>query len=461
MTEREPHRRPQSLSSRRPRVVIVGAGFGGLSVARGLAGAPVDTLVLDRANYHLFTPLLYQVATAGLGPEEIAQPIRAILRPIGNARFRMAEVSGVDLSGRQVLLGHDSVDYDVLVLAAGSTSNYFGLESAMALGLKDIPEGLALRNHILTQFERAAWEQEPAQRQALLTFVIVGGGPTGVEMAGALAELMQVILRRDMPALVADTPRVILLEATDHILSTFREHLQREAMAELRRKAVDVRLGAAVASMQSDRVVLADGSIVPTHTVVWAAGVRAAGLARAVATEAGAGGRLRVDAYLRLPGHPEVYAIGDIAAVTQGGVVLPMLAPVAMQAGSHVADAIRRTLAGRPPAPFRYRSHGTMATIGRSAAVAQIGPLGIAGFAAWVAWLALHLIWLIGFRNRLAVLINWGWDYLFYERANRLMFGAPHSGALAQVAQFPAPDLNVARVRQEDGSPDASRSAQS
>ncbi len=426
----------------RPRVIIVGAGFAGLEAARKLATVPVDVLLLNRTNYHVFTPLLYQVATAGLEPEAIAHPVRGILRGVRNLSFRVATVHGVDLQARQLQTSAGSLAYDYLILAAGSTTNFFGLEARDATGLKDLPEALALRNHLLCQCEQATWESDPERRRALLTFVVVGGGPTGVEMAGALAELVRLVLPHDFPALDFREAQIVLLEAMDSVLSMFRPRLRRTALKELRRKGIEVRLGARVARMNAEGVELADGGHIRARTVIWAAGVRASDLAATVDGPRIRDGRLQVDEHLRLPGHPHVFVIGDMAAYEQGGTVLPMLAPVAIQQGAHAADTIRRAVAGQPPQPFRYRSLGIMATIGRHAAVAQVGPLALHGFPAWVAWLVLHLVRIIDLRNRLVVLLNWTWDYLFYERAVRLITttceaGPVHVPRLAQQQERP------------------------
>ena len=441
-------------ASPRPRVIVVGAGFGGLATARKLTGAPVDVVLLDRTNYHLFTPLLYQVATAGLEPEEIAYPVRATLRKAPNVSFRVATVRGVDLDARVLDTDVGPLRYDYLVLAAGSTTNFFGLEAPEAKGLKDLPEALTLRNHILSQFEQAAWEADPERRRAMMTIVVVGGGPTGVEMAGALAELVRVVLPRDFPMLDFRQARIILLEAMDSLLGAFRPRLRRSALEQLRRKGVDVRLGARVARVEGEWVELADGERIDTRTLVWAAGVRAADLAAAVEAPRVRGGRLKVDEALRLPGRPEVFVIGDMAGCEQDGELLPMLAPVAIQKGEQVAGTIRRAVQGLPPAPFRYRDKGTMATIGRNAAVAQIGPLSLTGFIAWLAWLGLHLVQIIGFRNRLVVLINWMWDYFRYDRAVRLIISTPQPAAapsLPQVRQAAMPAPAAGRLSPNGG----------
>lgn len=421
--------RATAPATRGPRVVIVGAGFGGLAAARKLKDAPVEVLVLDRTNYHLFTPLLYQVATGGLEPEEIAHPVRRILRGIRNVRFRVAEVRGVDLDARVVQTDAGPQSYDYLVLAAGSATNFFGLDASDAKGMKDLREALALRNHILQRVEQAAWESDLERRRALLTFVVVGGGPTGVEMAGALAELLRLALPRDFPMLDFSEARVLLLEATDTILTPFRPKLRDSAARALRSKGIDVRLGARVARVEGGQVHLATGEMIETGTLVWAAGVRAADLAGGLEAPKSRAGRVTVDAALRLPDHPEVFVVGDMAGKEQDGQPLPMLIPVALQEGEHVAAEIRRALTGEPPAPFRYKDPGTMATIGRNAGIAQIGPLSLSGFLGWLAWLGLHLLRIIGFRNRLLVLINWVWDYLFYDRAVRLIVSPSRTAA--------------------------------
>ncbi len=437
--------------STRPRVVIVGAGFGGLEAARKLAGGRVDVLLLDRTNYQLFTPLLYQVATASLEPEQIAQPVRTILHGIEGVTFRVATVRDVNLERRTLETDVGALSYDYLILAAGSTTNYFGLDSPEAKGLKDLPEAITLHDHILSQCEQAAWETDPERRQALLTFLVVGGGPTGVEMAGALSELVQVVLPRDFPMLNFREARVILLEAMDALLTSFRPKLQRAALRDLRAKGVDVRFGARVAGVVGERVELAGGATITARTLMWAAGVRAADLAVSVDAKRTRGGRLVVDQSLRLPGHPEVFVIGDMAGFEQDGQPLPWLAPVAIQQGRHAAASIRRAVAGSPPGIFRYRNRGTMATIGRNSAVAQIGPLAFSGFLAWLAWVGLHLMWIIGFRNRLLVLVNWMWNYFRYDRAARIVIPGrdvravqPTAPVQLGVLQLPDPPVPVA-----------------
>ena len=410
----------------RPSVVIVGAGFGGLRVARGLRRAPLDVTVLDRHNYHTFVPLLYQVATAGLEPEEIAQPIRRILHDARNVRFRLATVTGVDLERRAVITNVGEVGYDYLVLAAGSVTNYFGLDSVAqaACALRDLDDAERLRDRILCALETASAESDPERRRQLMTIVVVGGGPTGMELAGALAELRRHVLPRDYPELDLSSGRTILLEATDRLLPGMPAGLQVRAQDKLRALGVEIRLQAPVADADEGGVTLRSGERLAAGAVVWVAGMRAAPLAEALATARGAGGRLVVTPTLQLPGHLEVYAIGDMAHV--GGPDArphPMVAPVAIQQGELVAENILRQMAGKEGKPFAYKDRGTMATIGRRAAVAHIFGLQLNGFVAWLIWLTVHLVWLIGFRNRMLVLINWAWNYLTYERAVRLIRG--------------------------------------
>ena len=406
-----------------PTVVIVGAGFGGLRVARALRRAPVQVILLDRNNYHLFQPLLYQVATAGLEPEQIAKPVRAILRGQQNFDFRMAEVTGADLAARRLETSAGPIPYDYLVLAPGGETNFFGLDAVArhGLGLKDIGDAVSIRNHVLTCFEQAMLEPDPERRRARLTFVVVGGGPTGVEMAGALSELIQLVLVKDYPRLNIKDVRVLLLEATDRLLGTMPERLREAAGRTLWRKHIEVRFGATVADFDGVRVRLKSGEIVPAHTVIWAAGVKAATLNTRLGLPAGRQGRIVVEPTLQVPDHPEVYVVGDAAYLEVDGAPLPMVAPVALQMAQTVARNIARATRGAPPEPFRYRDPGTLATIGRNAAVAHLYGLQFTGFPAWVMWLVVHIIQLIGFRNKLFVLLNWAWDYFFYERAVRLI----------------------------------------
>lgn len=406
-------------------VVIVGCGFGGLECAKRLQGTEVDVTLVDRNNYHLFTPLLYQVATALLNPSDIGYPIRKIFRGSANIRFRRAEVTTVDFDARVV---HTSVGadiaYDELVLATGSTTNYFGNESLAngALGLKNLEEALQLRNHILGCLEEASIAAEAGDTGALAewaTFVIVGGGPTGVEFAGAVAELFSLVLGAEYPAIPAGAARIVLIEGSDGLLGAFDPKLGAYAAATLEGRGVDVVLGTLVTEAADDHLILSDGTEVPTRTLVWSAGVRPEDPA-ADGVDRSRTRRIEVDETLSVKGRNGVHAIGDAASVCEDGHELPMLGPPAMQAGRYVADRIL----GRPGSerPFRYHDKGTMATIGRSAAVAQIGSkIRLTGFLGWLAWLVLHLYYLIGFHNRLRVLLAWGWNYFHGDRPIRII----------------------------------------
>jgi NADH dehydrogenase len=407
----------------RPRVVIVGAGFGGLRAARALKRAPVDVVVIDRHNYHLFQPLLYQVAMAGLEPESSAKPVREILRGQANLEFRMADVTGVDLGAHFLRTSAGDVPYDRLIVACGGETNFFGLASVaeLAFGMKSVPDAVAIRNHVLTCFERAVIEPDAERRRALLTFVVVGGGPTGVEMAGALSELIRLVLARDTPKLDIADVQVLLLEASPRLLAGMRERFSDVTIRTLRKKHVEVRCGTAVRAFDGERVSLGDGGAIAARTLIWAAGVRAAALAGALGVPAAAQGRVPVGPTLQLAGHDEVFVIGDAAYLEANGRPLPMMAPPAIQMGATAAESIVRSLQGKPAVRFRFRDPGSLATIGRNAAVADIRGFGFQGFPAWVVWLVVHLIQLIGFRNKLFVLINWAWDYFFYERGSRLI----------------------------------------
>ena len=386
----------------------------------------MDVTIIDRHNYHTFVPLLYQVATAGLEPEEIAQPIRRILRGVPNLRFRMSTVTGVDFERSAIITDAGEVKYDYLVLAAGSAPSYFGLDSVVQVtsALRDLDDAERLRDQILGAFEAASAEEDPSHRRQLMTLIVVGGGPTGVELAGALAELRRHVLPHDYPDLDLSWARILLLEATDRILPGMPPVLQAKAQAKLSELGVEIRLGAPVADVDANGVTLSSGETIPAGAVMWVAGMRAPPLAEAVPTARDSAGRLVVFETLRLPGHPEVYAIGDMAHVGDPETrPHPMLAPVAIQQGALVAENILRSLAGKPPKRFVYKDRGTMVTIGRNAAIAHIFGLRLSGFIAWLIWLTVHLVWLIGFRNRMLVLVNWAWNYLTYDRAVRLIRG--------------------------------------
>lgn len=405
------------------RVVIVGMGFGGIRAARVLAGKGLDVVLVDRNNYHLFQPLLYQVATAGLEQESIAHSVRAMARSWTGTRFQLAEVTGIDFAARKILTDNVIIAYDYLVIGAGSVTNYFGLTSVErnSFDLKEMSDAETLRNHILTAFERAVIEPDPARQRALMTFVIVGGGPTGVEFAGALVELVHFVLAKDYPELSTQAARVVLVEATDMLLAAMPETQRIYTLKKLRSMSVEVLLNARVVDAGPERVMLHDGAVIPAHTLFWSAGVKAATLADALDTPHAAGGRIPVEPDLTLPGHSEVYVIGDMAYLEQDCSVLPMTAPVAMQMGIYAGNAILAREGSRTLAPFRYRDKGTMATIGRNAAVASAFGLNFRGYFAWLVWLLLHLYYLIGFRNRIVVMLNWVWYYWFHERQVRLI----------------------------------------
>ncbi len=408
----------------RPRVIIVGAGFGGLRAARGLRAAPVEVLVLDRHNFHTFLPLLYEVATAGLEPDDIAQPVRTILRDYNNVRFRMADVGRVDLTAGQVITDSGVIAYDFLIVAAGSATNFFGLASVdqRALGLKDLHQATALRNHVLRSFERAAITSDAAERRRLMTTVVIGGGPTGVELAGALAELKRHALPHDYPDLDLASARVILLEATDRLLAAMPQRLQRKAATQLAKLGVEVRFGATVVELTERGVRLESSEMIASANVAWVAGVRGEHLGEAMGIPLGAGRRVIVGRTMQIAGHPNAFVIGDLALLNApDGRPYPMVAPVAVQEADVAAMNIVRALRHQEPVEFAYVDRGMMATIGRRMAVAHIGRFQFSGFVAWVLWLTVHLLQLVGLRNRALVLVNWMWNYFHYDRANRLV----------------------------------------
>jgi NADH dehydrogenase len=424
------------LLPERPHVVIVGAGFGGLTLTRALRRAPVRVTLIDRNNYHQFTPLLYQVATAMLEPAEIAQPIRKLIRGIRNCEFRLGTVTGLDLEGKRVITDHGPVAYDYLALATGSSTNYFGNRSlaAHSFGLKGLPEGLAVRNHVLDLFERSRWVESAGTRREMLSFAIIGGGPTGVEMAGALAELIHLVLARDLHDLDLREPRVLLLEASERLLSAFHPSLSAAACRALQAKGVEVRLRSAVKEVRRGEIELEDGSRIEAGTVVWTAGVRGDRLGEQAGVELGRQARVPVGPTLQIESRPDVFVIGDLAGLDD----LPMLIPVAMQQAEHVGRTLRDLVAGRPARPFRYRDPGIMATIGRNAGVAQVGRIRLKGFPGWVMWLAVHLVNVVTFRARAVVLLNWAWDYFFYDRPVRLIVRAADLPDQAR-EELPAP----------------------
>jgi NADH dehydrogenase len=408
-----------------PHVVIVGGGFGGLYAARELAGQPVRVTLLDRRNHHLFQPLLYQVATAALNPSDIAAPLRSVLRKATNITVLLAGVEQVNLANRQLALDRGELGYDALVLAAGASHAYFGHDDweVLAPGLKTLEDALEIRRRVLLAYEAAEREQDGAEQLALLTFVVIGGGPTGVELAGALGEISRQTIARDFRLIDPTKARIILLEGGSRILGTFPESLARRAEDALGRIGVEVRTGAIVTRVTPDAVWLG-GEQIRCRTVLWAAGVAAAPLARTLGTPVDRSGRVLVEPDLSIPGHPEAFAIGDMCAfLHQTGTPLPGVAPVAIQQGRAVADNVLRRLRGQPTRPFRYRDKGSMATIGRAAAVAVVGRLRLSGLVAWLAWLLVHIMFLIGFRNRFLVLFEWAWAYITWQRGARLITG--------------------------------------
>ncbi len=407
-----------------PHVVIVGAGFGGLEASRRLARAPVRITLIDRRNYHLFQPLLYQVAIAGLVPSQIAYPVRTIFRHQKNLTFQMGEVTAVDFDQRYVKLNGSVLAYDYLVLSVGGRTNFLRMQTVEenAYQIKDIDSAISTRNHMLDLFERASHEADPEKRRAMLTYVVVGGGPTGVETAGALSELIRHVIAKDYPHMDLDEVRVLLLEASAAVMATYPPGLQRATQNLLSRKQVEIMLNTRVTDYDGTQVTLADGSRIPSRTLIWTAGVRAADLADRLGLAQAASGRLVTRDTLQLKDHPEVFAIGDAAYfVDSAGQPLPMLATVAQQQAKAAAANIRRMLKGGQPLKFHYRDPGLLATIGRNAAVARIWGLSFSGYPAWFIWVMLHIYRLIGFRNRLLVLLNWAWDYVFYESQVRLI----------------------------------------
>ena len=436
MTQPFPTATPDRDDRAVPRVVVVGAGFAGLNVVKRLRRAPVEVLLVDQHNFHTFQPLLYQVATAQLEPGEVAHQARAVLRRQKNATFRQGTVAGVDWDARELhLAGGDVVPFDQLVLAPGAIYADFGVPGVRdhAFFLKSLSEAVNLRSHVLRRFEEAAADPSAVDR-GVLDFVIVGAGPTGVEMAGALSELIYRVLPKDYPELDVSRARIVLLEMTDAVLPPFSAGSQRHARRTLERRGVEVRLGTAVREVTGDGAELDDGTFLPTRTLVWAAGVEAHPLARALNVETGKGGRIVVEEDLSLPGKPFAWAAGDVAASRdeQGG-LHPQLAPVAIQHGQRVAANLRARLEGQATKPFRYLDKGTMAIIGRNAGVAEVskrfGGMTFRGFLGWLAWLFLHLIYLPGHRNRLGAFVTWAYEYLSFDR---------HARLIAEMAPTPA-----------------------
>lgn len=414
----------------KPRVLILGAGFAGLEAAKRLAGKPVDVTIIDRQNHHLFQPLLYQVATSGLSAPEICQPIRSVFAHAPNIRVVMDEVTGVDLEGRQVLTASGSHGYEYLIVALGCRTSWFGHDEweRHAPGLKTIGDALSIRSRLLRAFERAETTPDPALRKRLMTIVIVGGGPTGVELAGACAELARHVLLRDFRNIDPRQTRVLLIEAMDRILPQLPVRLGQAAAHELERLGVEVRTGTRVKSVDADSVTVGDHEVIPSANIVWAAGVQASPVGRMLGAETDRAGRVKVLEDLSLPGHRNVFVLGDLAVVTApDGQPVPGVAPAAMQMGRYAGGLIAREAARTDPGdrrPFRYLDKGSMATIGRSAAVAKLGPLEFGGFPAWLAWMFIHLLFLVGFRNKLAVLLQWVYAYFAYKRGARVILPA-------------------------------------
>jgi NADH dehydrogenase len=408
-----------------PHVVIVGGGFGGLFATRALRRAPVRLTLIDRTNHHLFQPLLYEVAMAGLSPADIAAPIRSVLRNQANATVILGEVTKVDLSASSVTTTESQFTYDYLILATGGRTAYFGHDDweMYAPGLKDLDDAVEIRRRVLLAFEAAEKEENPARRRDLLTFIVVGGGPTGVELAGALAELSRFVLSRDFRTIDSRSAKVILLEGGPRILLPFPPDLSASAVRQLEELGVEVRVNAMVTNITQEGVTLGDEQI-RSATVIWSAGVKTTALTDTLGVPLDRMGRIEVEPDLTIPGYHRAFAVGDIASFKhQTGAPLPGVSPVAMQMGVHAAHNIIRDLTGKPYKPFKYFDKGIMATIGRSRAIALIGKLHLSGFIAWLAWLGVHIFFLIGFRNRLVVLVEWAWSYFTYQRGARLITG--------------------------------------
>jgi NADH dehydrogenase len=427
----------------RPHVVIVGGGFGGLTAAQALARAPVRVTLVDRTNHHTFQPLLYQVAMAGLSPAEIAQPIRSVLRREHNVTVLMAEGSRVDAARRRVhFTDGTSLEWDFLVVACGAQTSYFGHDEweDAAPGLKSIEDAVEIRQRVLLAFELAERESDPVKREALLGFVVIGGGPTGVELAGALAELSKFVLDRDFRRIDPSAARVRLVEAGPRILPSFPEDLAESATSQLHELGVEVITGKRVTSIEPGRVNL-DGETIPGAVVLWAAGVRANPLTATIGAPLDEAGRVRVEPDCSVPGHPRIYVIGDAARLDgRDGQPLPGVSPVAMQQARTVAESIRRAIVGRDTVVFRYFDKGSMATIGRRRAIAMVDRMHMSGLLAWLAWLLVHIWYLIGYRNRLIVMITWAWSYFTYQRGARLIVGYTATEA-KRALRFPSEAL--------------------
>jgi NADH:ubiquinone reductase (H+-translocating) len=417
-----------------PRVVIVGGGFGGLYAAKELANQPVSMILLDRTNHHLFQPLLYQVATAGLSPGDIAQPIRHILKHAENLEVVLANVDRIDIAEKAVVCTDRKVPYDYLIVSAGARHSYFGHDEweQFAPGLKNLEDVLELRRRILSAFEAAEIAETPAERQKALTFVVVGAGPTGVEMAGAIAELAHKSLADDFHHVDPKDARIVLVDAAPRVLPAFTPGLSDSALKQLEQLKVEVRTGVMVKDVGPEGVHVGD-ELIPARTIVWAAGNVASPLGKSLGVELDRAGRVKVNEDLTIPGHPEIFVIGDMALFTyQTGEPLPGVCPVAMQMGRQAAKNILAAIEGRPMLPFHYRDKGQMATIGRNRAIADLKVIRFGGFFAWLSWLFIHLIFLIGFRNQVFVFFQWMWAYLTYARGARLIYGVFKPGGKAE-----------------------------
>lgn len=410
------------------RVVVLGAGFAGLTFCKRFRHPSARITLVDRTNHHLFQPLLYQVATAGLSAPDVAQPIRSILSRHPRLQVLMDDVRAIDLVGRRVICERSSLEYDYLVLALGGVTSYFNHPEweAHAPGLKTLEDAMKIRNRVLLAFERAENEPDRALHDALMTILVVGGGPTGVEVAGACAELAHHVLRRDFDHIDPAQAKIVLIEGGDRILSHLPSDLSEKARRQLEKKGVRVRTGCKVRAIEPGAITLETGERLPAETIIWAAGVMAHPLTRTLAVPLDRAGRIRVEPDLSLPGHPEVFAVGDIAAVESAGKPVPGVAPAAIQMAQHIADLLRREMNGgrtsAPRKPFKYWDKGTLATIGRNAGVAWLGPVRLSGWLAWISWLLVHLIFLIGFRNKISVLFSWTYSYFTYKVGARIIF---------------------------------------
>lgn len=433
------------------RVVIIGGGFAGLRAARALKGAPVEIIIIDRHNYHVFQPLLYQVATAGLSPADIAAPIRGVVGSQPNTRVLLGQAESIDRENKRVMLAEGSVDYDYLIVATGMRNNYFGQDAweLHAPGLKTIEEALDIRRSMLLAFEAAEYEEDPEEVKRLMTFVIIGGGPTGVEMAGAYSEIATEVIRHDFRNIDPRHTRIILIELRDALLAAMSEHSQQHALKALRRRGVEVVFNTLVKEITEEGVQTED-EFIPTANIVWAAGLKAEPLIASLGVEQDRGGRAKINADLTIADDPFVYVLGDTAHFDHDDHgQLPGLAPVAIQQGEHAAKNIQRHLKGQALEPFKYLDKGAMATIGRTDAVAEAGPFKLKGFIAWLAWLFIHLLFLIGFRSKVSVLVNWAYSYLAFRRSTRLIVGVDQTSlGRALLAHAPA-DLRASAAFDE------------